>query len=199
MSDSETKVTLKDGTVVSLRKMGPADRDALLAFYRKLPEEDRHFLRDDVTDPAFVDRVIRELDFFDIQPIVAMHEEEIVGTGVLTFSRRRWTRHVGDIRCVVAREYQGKGLGTTLASQMFDRAVQAGLEMIQAQMAEDQVGVVKAFSKMGFKKVATLPGFIKDYGGTRRNLVIMVADVNEIWARMRDAIHRTDTKVEHLE
>ena len=43
------QVTLRDGASLALTPLQPADSGAVLAFYRALSEEDRQFLRDDVT------------------------------------------------------------------------------------------------------------------------------------------------------
>ena len=42
---------LMDGTKVVVRPLEGRDAPALLDFYRALPEEDRLYLRDDVTKP----------------------------------------------------------------------------------------------------------------------------------------------------
>ncbi|NNG47395.1 MAG: N-acetyltransferase, partial [Deltaproteobacteria bacterium] len=55
------EATLKNGTTVVLKPFEKKDKDALLAFFQKLPEADRLFLKDNVTDPAVVERWAAEL------------------------------------------------------------------------------------------------------------------------------------------
>ena len=45
---------LKDGSTVDLRLMTKDDLKGLLAFFKELPEEDRMFLKEDVTQPQLV-------------------------------------------------------------------------------------------------------------------------------------------------
>jgi hypothetical protein len=49
------QVTLRDQTVVTLRPMVKEDKDRLLAFFRRLPPEDRQFLKDDVTRAEIIE------------------------------------------------------------------------------------------------------------------------------------------------
>src|SRR6476620_3312252 len=56
------KISLPDGQSVQLRLMTPADRNAMLAFARSLPQEDLLFLRVDISDPAAVDIWIRNIE-----------------------------------------------------------------------------------------------------------------------------------------
>ncbi|MBU2438904.1 MAG: hypothetical protein KKC69_07095, partial [Acidobacteria bacterium] len=44
------KLTLDNGTAVHFRNLKPEDLDKLMMFYKALPEEDRRFLRIDVTN-----------------------------------------------------------------------------------------------------------------------------------------------------
>ena len=55
-------ITLHDGPAVTVRLMTVADSAAMLAFFQGLPEEDRMFLRNDVTKPEVVDRFVRDVD-----------------------------------------------------------------------------------------------------------------------------------------
>jgi RimJ/RimL family protein N-acetyltransferase len=184
MEQTTENVTLRDGTKVTVRPMVAADGPALLAFFRGLPEEDRQFLRDDVTKPEVVERFIANLGDDTVLPLVAEHGGRIVGDGTLHRTRHGWARHVARIRMVVAREFQRTGLGTALAHQLVRRAVGLGLDKLVAEVVENQVGARRAFEKIGFHQEATLKGHVKDIHGTKRDLLIMANDVSDIWERM---------------
>ncbi|NIQ99909.1 MAG: hypothetical protein GTN78_06860, partial [Gemmatimonadales bacterium] len=89
------KVRLRDGTEVQLRPMVAEDREGLLAFFQDLPEDDRMFLKEDVTKPETIDRWVRNLDYDRVLPILAMKDEKVVGDGTLHMDRYGWSRHVG--------------------------------------------------------------------------------------------------------
>jgi len=190
-------VRLNDGTKVTLRPMVKEDVQNLLAFFRKLPEEDRLFLKDDVTDEKVIQRWADELDYEKTFPILAEVEDEIIADATLHTLERGWSRHVGEVRCVVAREYQRKGLGTILIREMFHRALQKGLHKLQASMPDKQVGAMKAFQTIGFRKEAVLKEHAVDIKGNKHDLVIMTNSVAELWRKITDHLVETGFSAEH--
>jgi len=54
METYRRKVTLRDGDSITIRALTTQDEDALYDFFLHIPEDDRHFLRDDVTSPDVV-------------------------------------------------------------------------------------------------------------------------------------------------
>jgi RimJ/RimL family protein N-acetyltransferase len=177
-------VTLRDGAQVLLRPMQPDDGPALLAFFRGLPEEDRLFLRENVTREDVVDRFVRHLDYDAVLPLIAEYQGRIVGDGTLHRNRHGWTSHVGEIRVVVEPEFQRRGLGTAIARLLVKRATAFGLDKLVAEVVENQIGAQRAFGKLGFYPEAVLKSHVKDIHGTKRNLVILANDVSHIWETM---------------
>ncbi len=177
-------VTLRDGAQVALRPMQPDDGPALLEFFRGLPEEDRLFLREDVTKEEVVDRFVRNLDYQAVLPLIAEHRGRIVGDGTLHRDRHGWAAHVGEIRVVVDPEFQRRGLGTAIARVLVRRATGFGLDKLVAEVVENQVAAKRAFGKLGFYPEAVLKSHVKDIHGTKRDLVILANDVSHIWETM---------------
>jgi RimJ/RimL family protein N-acetyltransferase len=181
-------VRLRDGGEVIVRPLEPADREALLAFFRGLQAEDRLFLKEDVTDPAVVQRFFEELDYERVFPIVAWHGVRIVGDGTLHRQRRGWTRHVGEVRVVVARQFQRHGLAKVLVRELVARAQAVGLEKIEAQVLADQRGALRAFESLGFEREAVRRGHARDLAGHARDLVLLTNTVRGLWGKMEDLI-----------
>ena len=173
--------TLKDRSAVSIQVMEKADGPAVLEFYRGLPEEDRLFLRDDVTSPAWLDRFVASIDHDTVLSLIAVHDGKVVGNGALYRTRYGWTSHVAQIRVAVARRCQKKGLGTALARELVKLAVGFGIEKLVAEVVDNQVGAKRAFEKLGFQPEAVLKGHVKDIHGARRDLVVLSNDVSHIW------------------
>lgn len=177
-------VTLRDGSTVSLRPIEPDDGESLGEFYRELPEEDRLFLREDVTRPEWPEEFIRSIDFESVVSLIAEHQDRVVGNATLYRSRHGWSAHVAEIRIAVARQFQRHGLGTALASQLVRHATSLGLEKIVAHVVDNQIGAKRAFEKLGFHQDAVLPGHVKDVRGITRDLVVMSNDVSHLWEAM---------------
>ncbi len=178
------EVTLRDGRSVLLRPMTAADGGRLLEFFRALPEEDRQFLKEDVTRKEVVDRFVRELDYERVFPLLAEHGGRIVGDATLHRTKYGWSTHVAAIRMVVAREFQRSGLGTALARHLVRHAVNVGVDKMVAEVVDNQIGARRAFAKLGFYEEAVLKGHVRDRQGIRRDLVIMANDVSHLWEAM---------------
>ena len=89
------EVTLGDGTDLTLRPLGKNDKIALARFFGRVPEEDRYYLKENVSAPEVIHRWIDELDVERVIPIVAVLSGEIVGDATLHRSRAPARRHIG--------------------------------------------------------------------------------------------------------
>lgn len=183
-----TTLKLKDGREVTIRAISREDERRLSEFFRSLPEEDRLFLRDDVTDPRVIESYMERIGKETVLSIVALAGDRIVGDGTLHWSKHGWSRHVGQIRVVVARDYQRCGLGTLLARELVKQAVAMGLDKLVAEVVENQIGAKRAFGKLGFTPEAVLRNHVLDIHGRKRDLVIMANDVSHIWATMESLV-----------
>ena len=61
------EVTLRDGTRVTLKPFEKKDKESVYEFFVSLPEEDRLYLKDDVTDPLVVEKWARELNYDKVE------------------------------------------------------------------------------------------------------------------------------------
>jgi RimJ/RimL family protein N-acetyltransferase len=171
---------LKYGTTVILREPTMADVERSLRFYRGLPPEDRRFLKHDVTKRDVVVRRIQQSVEGTIHRIFALVKDEIVADGTLEFSQDIWRRHLGEIRVVVARMFQRRGLGKLIIADLYNTAKQRGVEKIVAKMAAPQKASRKIFERLGFHVDSLLPEYIKDVDGNLQSLVIMSCTLDEL-------------------
>jgi len=171
-------IELPDGQHVQVRLMTAADRDAMLAFARRLPQEDLMFLRVDVTDPDVVDEWIRNIENGLSTTLLAFDADGLVGYATVHRTRAPWTRGVGELRVNVGPGYRARGLGRSLTSQIFDLARGLGLRKLMANMTTDQPGAQAAFRRLGFVPEALLADYVEDRNGTPRDLVMMSYDID---------------------
>jgi RimJ/RimL family protein N-acetyltransferase len=197
MEHFSKSIRLKDDTAMVIRTLSKQDGPALLAFFKALPNNDRLFLKEDVTNREVIERWIRELDYGSVLPLVAEKESVIHGDATLHFNNHGWQTHMAEIRCVVSREYQQKGLGTALMRELVSFADQKGISKISAKMMDIQESAQRAFQKLGFKKAAELKDFVTDIQGKTHNLVVMVNDVSELWKKMEDLLLYSDVREMH--
>jgi len=170
------KVTLRDGTVLTLRPMGKDDESALLSFFLGIPENERWFLKEDVTSPRTIHNWVQNLDYKRALPLLALADDGRIAADAALVRRRGGSRsHVAEVRIVVGQEFRGRGLGVLLVRELCDIANDAGLDRVLAEMAvgsEDEA--IQAFEWTGFYKLATLEGMARDQQGSPHDVVVMV-------------------------
>jgi L-amino acid N-acyltransferase YncA len=176
-SDYPHELRLPDGRPVSLRLMGPADKDVILRFARALPEDDLLFLRTDITEPAVVDEWMRNVENGESVTVLAEISGQLAGYAALHTEQARWTRRVGEIRVQVGASYRGVGLGRALATEIFQLGQARGIKKMAAKMTPDQTGARAAFEKLGFQVEALLQDWVVDRDGRPRDLLIMSHDL----------------------
>jgi RimJ/RimL family protein N-acetyltransferase len=184
------RVTLRDDTAITLRPMVREDKDVLLAFFRRLPPEDRQFLKDDVTRAEIIEAWARGLDYDRVLPILAEHEGQVVGDATLHRQAYGWMRHVGEIRVVTDAYFRRRGLASAMAREIFYLALQFGLDKMVAEMVADQVAAIKVFEKLGFQQEARLANHVVDLQGRKHDLVIMTTDIPALMQKMQESFLR---------
>jgi RimJ/RimL family protein N-acetyltransferase len=179
------RISLRDGTPVTLRPMVESDEAALLAFFLRLSPEDRQFLRDDVTRPELIRAWCQGIDYNRVLPILAECEDRIVGDATL-HRRSGWMRHLGEIRVVTDPFYRRRGLAAAMAREIFYLALQAGLDKMTAEVGADQHAAIKVFERLGFRQEARLDGHIVDLLGRRHDLVVLTTDIPALMQKLEE-------------
>jgi len=187
-------LALKTGEEIQLKILDQGDKDALLAFFRELPAKDKLFLKEDVTKPEVVQRWLDGMDFATILPVIAWYDGKIVGDATLHMDNLGWSQHVGEIRVVVAADFQQKGLGKAMVKNLVSHAIDAGLDKISAMVMENQHSARKAFERLGFEKEAVLRGHVRDTQGNKQDLIILSNDVSYIWNKMEELVSDFDPR-----
>jgi L-amino acid N-acyltransferase YncA len=170
--DFPMRLSLKGRTVV-LRPMTPGDRERLVAFARTLPEDDLLFLQRDITQPAEVDAWIREASEGSLVTLVAWEGDEIVGYATFDRGSVRWTRHVAELRVVVAQSARGIGIGRLLLELAFEMVLEVGVTKVIARMTTDQTGALSLFKRLGFEEEAVLRDHALGANGLTHDLLVL--------------------------
>ncbi len=156
------KITLPDGTGLTLRPMSRDDQFALYGFFSSLAGDDRRFLRNDVTDRKLIEKWTRNLNYDRVLPILAEYEGRIVANATLHYQTFGWGRHVAEIRVTISPEFQKRGLGAVLLREITRLASQSQVKKLLARIVTIRQGVIRAFERAGFSQMTVLPKYIKD-------------------------------------
>lgn len=83
--------------------------------------------------------------------LLAVHGDEIVGIATIHSSSKIKARHDGELGIVVAKKYQGQGIGTELIRRLIEWAKGNGVTTrISLDTRADNVKAVELYMKFGF-------------------------------------------------
>ncbi|HYE99793.1 MAG TPA: GNAT family N-acetyltransferase [Planctomycetota bacterium] len=148
-----------------VRPLEAVDRDALEAFFTRIPPYERELFADDVTRAPVVRGWIRDLDYAVVLPLVAFDGPRIVADATLHRDNRGWFRHVGRIRIALDPESRLQGLARALVREFAQLAGPLGVALLEAQVLDVQADGQRLFEDMGFLRATTLPGHAVDQAG----------------------------------
>ena len=121
----------------------------MAAFARALPEDDLLFLQRDITQPAEVDWWIQETVQGNLVTIVAWEGPNVLGYATYDRGTVRWTRHVAELRVVVAESARGAGVGRLL--------LELPMNLPFARVGTHSTASLNSPEKMGTRWNASLP------------------------------------------
>ena len=188
LKDFPKEINLKTGEKVILRPMIKEDEERLHVFFLRLPEKDRLFLKDDVTDPKVVKSWAENVDYEHVIPILAEIDGRVIGDATLHRLTTEEISDIGEIRIVVDKDFRRRGLGTRLAREIYYLALSMKMNKLIAQVVEDQDHLIKTCEFLGFRRDKILKDKAIDLHGEKHNLVIMSEDVDALWKTIEDLI-----------
>jgi RimJ/RimL family protein N-acetyltransferase len=157
-------VTLRDGRVIAVRPLEPADREWLAAAVRRLPPETR-YLRFASPKPHLTKR---ELDFLvDIdhhrhEAILATDPATGRGIAVVRYVEIPGEPGVVETAATVADDWQGHGLGPALLAQVAQRAREEGHSAIRASVLATNQRSIAMLLRAGFAPLKS-QGTLREY------------------------------------
>jgi RimJ/RimL family protein N-acetyltransferase len=184
--------TLKDGTRVLIRDLHQDDLDKLMKFYRSLPLEDRIYLKVDVTKRKVVEQRTKLIAEGTIFRIIALYKDEIIGDGMFEISKEEWRKHQGELRVIVARPFQRKGLGMLMFRELHSLAMKMDVEKIVVKMMKPQKGAINICKKLGFHKETTIPNYVWDQSDKPQDLIIMTCKPQVLWKELEHSYTDSD-------
>jgi RimJ/RimL family protein N-acetyltransferase len=143
-------ITLRDGSTLQVRPLGPDDREALRRGIEALSPDSRYkrFLSaaPRVTESQL--RYLTEVDHHDHEALVAMTDQGDP-TGVARFVRLGEEPDAAEVAVAVNDDWHGRGVASGLLRLLADRAREEGIARFTATaLAENQV-VIELLEELG--------------------------------------------------
>ena len=165
---------------MEIRPLERSDEPALSAFFARVPESDRTFFKEDVSDPDIVAGWARATAG---RRALAIDDAEVAGY-VAVVPLHGWSSHVGEVRLVVDPARRGRGIGRALARRALLDAVDLGLAKAVVEVVADQEPAIAMFQAIGFSPEALLRDHVRDRGGALRDLIVLAHSMQENWSAM---------------
>lgn len=167
-----------DGMQITIRPMLPEDGDALLEFFRRVPEQDRFYLKEDVMSAKVIDKWTKTLDYGRVLPLLALADGKIIADATLHHFCPGARQHIGEVRVVVDREYRNKGIGRGLLHKVIELAHDKKIRTLMFEIVPDAEGAAMTTAKIiGFKAAAVLRDHVMDIDGHMHDMVLMELNV----------------------
>jgi Acetyltransferases len=171
------EVQLKDGLQCHLRPLESTDRQALHEFFLAVPSQERMFIKHQVTDPAVIEDWCQHIDLGRILPLLAFHDDQMIGDVALHQQLGGWKRHIGRISVLVHPQFRGRGLARILVEEVLGIARHIGLEKAEAEFIGEQEKAIKTFGLLGFNTLMRIPDYVKDMQALTHDYVLMGLDL----------------------
>jgi len=163
---------------VRIRPMLGGDGGRLRALFRSLPPAELLFLRRNVTDPRVIEAWEREVTDGTIltllaERLTAGRPAAVIGEASLRRSDVPWTRHVGDVRAVVAPAHRRRGLGSALLREILRAAADADIDKLTTETLAEQRSAREVLGRLGFTQEGYYVGYARDLSGQPHDVVVM--------------------------
>jgi len=133
------RVVLRDGSKVWIRQVHRADAPLLAEGFTRLSDASRRmrFLqsKDELTAAEL--RYLTDLDHHDHEALGALDRPGGRGVGIARYIRDDDDPQAAEIALTIVDDWQGRGLGTELLTQLSDRARAAGIRRLTALVSAD--------------------------------------------------------------
>lgn len=165
---------------MTVRPLEAEDDVELLRFFERVPGEERHYLKENVTYPKLISQWTRNIDFNRVISIVALNEGEIVADATLHRTRIKARRHVGELRIVVEPGFREAGLGGRLMRELLDIGTDIGLKAVTIELVADwEEPAIAAVESVGFNRIARLTDRVSGLWGNYQDLIVLDMQLNE--------------------
>lgn len=175
---------LRDGTPVTLRPLAQTDEARLHKFLMGVPEEERLFIKQSLSNRATIRQWCRNPDFERNLPLLMLHGQTVIGEATLHQRVGGWKRHVGLITLLTHPQYRGRDVSKILVSELVEIARQAGLRRLEAELNGERKIALHVLAQIGFSKLMHLEDYVLDMKAIAHDYVLlgMNLKVNEEYA-----------------
>lgn len=177
LSKFPLKLKLRDGTECVVRPLGRKDSAKLHKFFLAVPEEERLFIKQPVTDRSLVDQWCRRLDYESNLPLLMLDGTKVIGQATLHQRAGGWRRHIGVVTVLTHPGYRGRDVARLLVGEVIEIARHLGLKKLEARLNGERTVAIRALEMLGFRTLMRLPDYVMDMQCCMHDYVFMGMDL----------------------
>lgn len=166
-------IALRDGTPVIVRPLNRRDDVKLQKFFLTVPEEERLFVKQPITDRTLFRQWCRQPDFERNLPLLMLHGKKVIGEATLHQRGGGWKRHIGLITLLTHPEYRGRDVSKVLVTEMIYLARQCGLRQLEAEVNGERKIALQVLAQLGFNELMRQPDYVMDMKAVTHDYVLM--------------------------
>src|SRR5579871_2698566 len=164
---------LRDGTPVVIRPLRRQDEVRLRKFLFAVPEEERLFIKQPISDPATVRQWCHHPDYENNLPLLMLHGRQIIGEATLHQRMGGWKRHVGLVTLLTHPEYRNRDVSKILVSELVEIARHSGLRRLEAELNGERDIALHILAQLGFGKLMHLEEYVLDMTAVPHDYVLL--------------------------
>ena len=156
-------VVLRDGSKVLIRQVQSGDVPLLADGFARLSAQSRQmrFLTPKKELSRAELRYFTDVDHHDHEALGALNHADGRGVGIARYIRHAEDPQAAEIAVTIVDDWQGRGLGNQLLSQLSDRARQEGIHRFTALVAHDNMAMAGLLRTMSASLVGRGPGTVE--------------------------------------
>jgi ribosomal protein S18 acetylase RimI-like enzyme len=169
-------VTLNNGKEILIRLLNGQDRAGLLKFFQQAHLEDIQFCKQDVKSPKVIDAWMNPGNCHKPLTLLGFDLPTNRVVASLNLSKGQQSdRNVGDIQQIlVARPFQGVGLGSLILDGMIELAIKDNLHWLKVEVVTERKEIIKAFQSKGFHVQTIMDDYFMDSKGKTFDVALML-------------------------
>jgi RimJ/RimL family protein N-acetyltransferase len=171
------QLTLRDGTPGVIRPVQKRDDMRLQKFFLGVPEEERLFVKQPITDRTLFRQWCRQPDFERNLPLLMLHGQKVIGEATLHQRGGGWKRHIGLITVLTHTQYRGRDVAKILVAELVEIARHAGLRKLEAELNDERKVAIRALEDLGFRRLMHLADYVLDMKAVTHGYVLMGMDL----------------------
>ena len=171
-------VSLRDGTEVVVRPVAKRDDVRLQKFFLSVPEEERLFVKQPITDRTLFRKWCRQPDFERNLPLLMLHGKKVIGEATLHQRGGGWKRHIGLITLITHPEYRGRDVSKILVKEMIHLARHCGLRRLEAEVNGERKIALQVLAQLGFNELMRLEDYVFDMKAVTHDYVLLGRDLH---------------------